>query len=138
MTDSVQKLYAAVLSARTRDPALSRTAKLIREGVPKMAKKLGEEAVEVGIEAVQNNRPAVVRESADLIYNLVVLWSELGITPGEIWREMDRREELYGIAEKLPKSRQGGRRIAAQGTGTVDDSSLQDVLQPLLLHGKHR
>ncbi|PZR86080.1 MAG: phosphoribosyl-ATP diphosphatase [Stutzerimonas stutzeri] len=112
MTDSVQRLYAAVLAARTRDPARSRTAKLIREGVPKMAKKLGEEAVEVGIEAVQNNRPAVIRESADLLYNLVVLWSELGITPGEIWREMDRREELYGIAEKLPKPRRGGERIA--------------------------
>ncbi|MGX1789707.1 phosphoribosyl-ATP diphosphatase [Bosea sp. NPDC055332] len=137
MTDSVQRLYAAVLSARSRDPALSRTAKLIREGAPKMAKKLGEEAVEVGIEAVQNNRPAVVRESADLIYNLVVLWSELGITPGEIWREMDRREELYGIAEKLPKSRQRGQRTAASDSRTAEDSSRQDALQPLLLHGKH-
>ncbi len=137
MTDSVQRLYAAVLAARSRDPARSRTAKLVREGVPKMAKKLGEEAVEVGIEAVQNNRPAVVRESADLIYNLVVLWSELGITPGEIWREMDRREELYGIAEKLPKSRHGGHRMAAQDSAAGDDGVRQDALQPLLLHGKH-
>ncbi len=137
MTDSVQRLYAAVLSARTRDPARSRTAKLIREGVPKMAKKLGEEAVEVGIEAVQGNRPAVVRESADLLYNLVVLWSELGITPGEVWREMDRREALYGIAEKLPKSRSGGRRASAADSGMADDASRQDALQPLLVHGKH-
>lgn len=137
MTDSVQKLYAAVLTARARDPARSRTAKLIREGLPKMAKKLGEEAVEVGIEAVQRNRPAVVRESADLLYNLVVLWSELGITPGEIWREMDRREALYGIAEKLPKSRHGGSRIAAPDTGASEDGSRQDAPQPLLLHGKH-
>ncbi len=97
-----------MLAARLRDPAVSRTAKLIREGVPKMAKKLAEEAVEVGLEAVQGNRPAVIRESADLIYNLVVLWSELGIAPGEIWREMDRREQLYGIAEKLPKNRDAG------------------------------
>jgi phosphoribosyl-ATP pyrophosphohydrolase len=137
MTDSVQRLYAAVLTARVRDPARSRTAKLIREGLPKMAKKLGEEAVEVGIEAVQNNRPAVVRESADLLYNLVVLWSELGITPGEIWREMDRREELYGIAEKLPKPRHGGRRTAAPDSGTSDDGARQEALQALLLHGKH-
>lgn len=136
MTDSVQNLYAAVLSARSRDPALSRTAKLIREGTPKMAKKLGEEAVEVGIEAVQNNRPAVVRESADLIYNLVVLWSELGITPGEVWREMDRREALYGIAEKLPKSRHGGRHLAVPDCGASDEGARQDALQPLLLRGK--
>lgn len=108
MTDSVQRLHAAVLAARLRDPAASRTAKLIRDGVPKMAKKLAEEAVEVGLEAVQGNRLAAIRESADLIYNLVVLWSELGIAPGEVWREMDRREQLYGIAEKLPKNREAG------------------------------
>lgn len=101
-----------MLAARTRDPAASRTAKLIREGTPKMAKKLAEEAVEVGIAALQGDRPEVVRESADLIYNLVVLWSELGIAPGEVWREMDRREELYGIAEKLPKQRSEAARPA--------------------------
>lgn len=105
MTDSVLRLHTAVLAARTRDPASSRTARLLREGTPKMAKKLAEEAVEAGIAALQGNRQEVVRESADLIYNLVVLWSELGIAPGEVWREMDRREELYGIAEKLPKQR---------------------------------
>lgn len=104
MSDSVDRLYQAVLAARTRDPAFSRTAKLIREGMPKMAKKLAEEAVEVGLDAVQGNREAVILESADLIYNLVVVLAEAGITPDEVWREMDRREQLYGMAEKLPKS----------------------------------
>jgi phosphoribosyl-ATP pyrophosphohydrolase len=104
MVDSVDRLYEAVLAARTRDPAYSRTAKLIREGMTKMAKKLAEEAVEVGLDAVQGNREAVIRESADLIYNLVVVLVESGITPDEIWREMDRREQLYGIAEKLAKN----------------------------------
>ncbi len=70
-----------------------------------MAKKLAEEAFEVGLEAVQGDRRRTVLESADMIYNLVVLWSELGITPEDVWREMDRREQLYGIAEKLPKAR---------------------------------
>jgi phosphoribosyl-ATP pyrophosphohydrolase len=104
MVDSVDRLYQAVLAARTRDPAYSRTAKLIREGMTKMAKKLAEEAVEVGLDAVQGNREAVIRESADLIYNLVVVLVESGITPDEVWREMDRREQLYGIAEKLAKN----------------------------------
>ena len=45
----------------------------------------------------------VVRESADLMYNLAVLWAELGLTPADVWREMERRERLYGIAEKLAK-----------------------------------
>jgi phosphoribosyl-ATP pyrophosphohydrolase len=103
MTDSVARLYDAVLAARARDPAFSRTAKLVHEGMPKMAKKLAEEAIEVGLDAVQGNRDAVILESADLIYNLVVVLAEAGISPDEVWREMDRREQLYGIAEKLPK-----------------------------------
>ena len=76
--------------------------------MPKMAKKLAEEAIEVGLDAVQGNREAVILETADLIYNLVVVLSEAGITPAEVWREMDRREQLYGIAEKLPKARGDG------------------------------
>jgi phosphoribosyl-ATP pyrophosphohydrolase len=104
MNDSVKRLYQAVLDARARDPGFSRTAKLIADGIPKMAKKVAEEAVEVGLDAVQGNRDAVVLESADLIYNLVVLWAEIGIVPDDVWREMDRRESLYGIAEKLPKA----------------------------------
>ena len=72
-------------------------------GRAKMAKKLAEEAVEVVIDAMNGNRDAVVRESADLIYNLVVLWVASGIQPKEVWKEMERRERLFGIAEKLPK-----------------------------------
>jgi len=45
----------------------------------------------------------VVKESADLIYNLVVLWVASGVQPKEVWKEMDRRERLFGIAEKLTK-----------------------------------
>jgi phosphoribosyl-ATP pyrophosphohydrolase len=68
-----------------------------------MAQKLAEEATEVVIEAVRRERSAVIHESVDLLYNLVVLWSELGITSPEIWAEMDRRQALFGMAEKLPK-----------------------------------
>ena len=68
-----------------------------------MAQKLAEEATEVVIEAVLGERSAVINESVDLIYNLVVLWSELGITASEVWAEMDRRQALLGMAEKLPK-----------------------------------
>lgn len=103
MSDSLNRLHAAVLEARSRDPSASRTAKLFADGLPKMAKKVAEEAVELGIEALQGHRQAAILESADLIYNLVVLWAAMGIEPDEIWRELDRREQLYGIAEKLPK-----------------------------------
>jgi phosphoribosyl-ATP pyrophosphohydrolase len=103
MTDSVERLHEAVLAARHADPAQSRTARLLRAGRSKIAKKLGEEAVEVVIDAMHGNREAVVRESADLIYNLAVLWVSLGVAPKDVWKEMDRRERLFGIAEKLLK-----------------------------------
>jgi phosphoribosyl-ATP pyrophosphohydrolase len=104
MIDSLEKLYLAVLAAKDLDPATSRTARLFRRGPAKMAKKLAEEAIEVVIDAVNGDSEAVVRESADLLYNLTVLWASAGVRPEDVWREMARRETLLGIAEKLPKS----------------------------------
>jgi phosphoribosyl-ATP pyrophosphohydrolase len=103
MSDSVDRLYAAVIAAKHADPATSRTAKLLRAGRAKMAKKLAEEAVEVVIDAMHGETDAVVKESADLIYNLVVLWVAAGIEPKHVWAEMNRRERMFGIAEKLLK-----------------------------------
>ena len=103
MTDSVERLFVHVIAAKSADPALSRTAKLLRAGRSKVAKKLAEEAIEVVIDAMNGEREAVVRESADLIYNLVVLWAEAGIKPHDVWSEMARRERLFGLAEKVPK-----------------------------------
>jgi phosphoribosyl-ATP pyrophosphohydrolase len=103
MSDSLERLYTGVLAAKTADPSASRTARLLRAGRAKMAKKLAEEAVEVIIDAMHGNRDAVVRESADLLYNLVVLWVASGVQPKDVWREMERRERLFGIAEKLSK-----------------------------------
>jgi phosphoribosyl-ATP pyrophosphohydrolase len=103
MTDSVERLYVGVIAARHGDPARSRTARLLRSGRAKMAKKLAEEAVEVVIDAMNGSRDAVVKESADLLYNLVVLWVAAGVQPKEVWKEMERRERLFGIAEKLLK-----------------------------------
>ena len=104
MSDSLERLYQAVLAAKDLDPAISRTARLFQRGPTKMAKKLAEEAIEVVIDAVNRKPEAVVRESADLLYNLSVLWASAGVRPADVWREMDRREDLLGIAEKMPKS----------------------------------
>jgi phosphoribosyl-ATP pyrophosphohydrolase len=104
MSDSLERLYQAVMVAKDLDPATSRTAKLFQRGPTKMAKKLAEEAIEVAIDAVSGDNQAVVRESADLLYNLTVLGAAAGVRPEDVWREMARREQLLGIAEKLPKS----------------------------------
>ncbi|MBB4372366.1 phosphoribosyl-ATP pyrophosphohydrolase [Bradyrhizobium sp. cir1] len=104
MSDSLERLYLAVLAAKDLDPATSRTARLFQRGPSKMAKKLAEEAIEVVIDAVNGDSEAVIRESADLLYNLTVLWASAGVRPEDVWREMTRREDMLGIAEKLPKS----------------------------------
>ncbi len=103
MADSLGKLYAFVVEARDRDPALSRTSKLFSGGVAKMAKKLAEEAVEVGLDAVQKQPENVVLESVDLLYHLCVIWAECNVTPQDVANEIARRERLYGVIEKLPK-----------------------------------
>ena len=116
MVDSVDRLYEAVLAARSADPATSRTARLLRAGRSKVSKKLAEEAIEVVIDAMHGNSDAVVRESADLLYNLVVVWVTSGVHPKDVWAEMQRREQLLGIAEKLPKERleaQSRRKVVA-------------------------
>jgi len=84
MGDSLERLYQAVIAARDLDPAISRTARLFQRGPSKMAKKLAEEAIEVVIDAVSGNTEAVVRESADLLYNLTVLWAAAGVNGARI------------------------------------------------------
>jgi phosphoribosyl-ATP pyrophosphohydrolase len=103
MDDSLAKLYASVLEARNREPSLSRTSKLFSDGVAKMAKKLAEEAVEVGLEAVQHHPNNVILESVDLLYHLSVIWAECDVTPEDVAAEITRRQRLYGVVEKLPK-----------------------------------
>jgi phosphoribosyl-ATP pyrophosphohydrolase len=80
-----------------------RTASLLAAGTRKIAQKVIEEAGEVALEAVKHRSGGVVRESADLLYHLVVLWRRAGVDPDEIWTEMQRRADALGIAEKLPK-----------------------------------
>jgi phosphoribosyl-ATP pyrophosphohydrolase len=112
MTDSIDRLHQAVLAARQLDPAVSRTARLLQAGRSKVAKKFGEEAFEVVIDALNGSREALVRESADLLYHLVVLWAVAGVSPRDVWKETDRRESLFGIAEKLHKEHKARRKLA--------------------------
>jgi phosphoribosyl-ATP pyrophosphohydrolase len=81
-----------------------RTAKLLLSGTRKNAQKVIEEAGEVALEAAKHHSLGVVRESADLLYHLVILWRRTSIEPAQVWDEMQRRAATQGIAEKLPKS----------------------------------
>jgi phosphoribosyl-ATP pyrophosphohydrolase len=103
MDGSLERLHAALRGLSSDGDNFPRTRRLLLGGSTRVAQKLGEEAIEVALEAVKGDRSAVVLESADLLYHLVVLWAVMGISPAEVWSEMDRREQALGLAEKLPK-----------------------------------
>jgi phosphoribosyl-ATP pyrophosphohydrolase len=67
----------------------------------KMAQKIGEEAVEVAIEAVKGDRKALTMESADLIFRLLVLWADQDLSPDEVWPHVQRR--LDAVRKKATK-----------------------------------
>ena len=101
----LDRLWSVVMSRRTANPAASHSARLLSRGTAKVAQKFGEEAVECLIEAVAGNQAAVIAESADVLYHLIVLWVASGIEPHEVWDELKRREGISGIAEKASRAR---------------------------------
>ncbi|MBS7543595.1 phosphoribosyl-ATP diphosphatase [Ancylobacter oerskovii] len=82
----------------------SYTRSLVEKGVAKCAQKLGEEAVETALAAVAADTKAVVSESADLLYHLVVLLHARGISLEDIYAELGRRTARSGIEEKASRS----------------------------------
>jgi phosphoribosyl-ATP pyrophosphohydrolase len=103
VSDALDRLWAMIEARRGADPTLSYTAKLLAAGPPKAAQKLGEEAVEAVIAAVAADEKALVAESADLLYHLLVLWAARGIAPDAVWAELERREARSGLAEKASR-----------------------------------
>lgn len=99
----LDNLVATIASRVGGDTKLSHTAKLLKKGPPRIAKKLGEEAVETAIAAVQGKKEETISESADLLFHLLVLWQSMGIAPAEVMAELERREGISGIAEKAAR-----------------------------------
>jgi phosphoribosyl-ATP pyrophosphohydrolase len=95
-SDVLERLYGVIAARKGADPTESYTAKLFGRGTPKIAQKLGEEAVELIIEAVRADRPRIVAESADLLYHLLVLWADAGVAPSDVWAELARRDGISG------------------------------------------
>ncbi len=100
----LDRLWSVVMNRRDADPTISHSARLLSRGTAKVAQKFGEEAVECLIEAVRGDRDAVIAESADVLYHLVVLWVAGGVAPEEVWAELMRREGVSGIAEKTSRA----------------------------------
>ncbi len=102
---ALDRLWRVIQSRRSADPQTSYTARLFSRGRAKIAQKLGEEAVETVIEGLGNDPAALVGESADLLYHLLVLWAAAGISPADVAAELTRREGTSGIAEKRARAK---------------------------------
>ena len=102
---ALDRLWQVIQSRRGADPQTSYTARLLSRGRAKIAQKLGEEAVEAVIEGVGNNPAALIGESADVLYHLLVLWAAAGISPGDVAAELTRRKSSSGIAEKRARAK---------------------------------
>ena len=98
------QLLATIIERRSGDPATSYVAKLTAKGRAKMAQKLGEEAVEVVIAAMSDDKPGRVSESADLMFHLAVLLADAGLSFDDVRAELERREGVSGIEEKAKRS----------------------------------
>jgi phosphoribosyl-ATP pyrophosphohydrolase len=101
----LDRLWQVIQSRREADPQTSYTAWLFARGRIKIAQKLGEEAVEAVIEGVADNPSALIGESADLLYHLLVLWADAGVSPADVAAELARRQGTSGIAEKRARAR---------------------------------
>src|ERR1700704_6504578 len=102
---ALERLWRGLRARPRAGPPASYTERLFARGNAKIAQKLGEEAVEAVIEGVRGDRAALIGESADLFYHLLVLWAAVGVPPAEVAGELARREGVSGITEK--KGRKG-------------------------------
>lgn len=99
------RLYETISDRIGSDPNSSYTAQLFDGGNEKIAQKLGEEAVETVIATVAKDREAMISESADLLYHLLVAWVFLGVTPDHVLSELEMREGISGISEKAAREK---------------------------------
>lgn len=100
----LDRLFKTIESRRGADPSTSYTAKLFAKGRHKIARKVGEEAIEVIVAAIDETPNHVAAESADVLYHLMVLWADVGIKPRDVWAALAARESMSGIAEKLSRN----------------------------------
>ncbi len=103
--DALARLEAAIASRRGGDPETSHTARLLSKGPLKCAEKFGEEAIEAVVAAATDDRAALVYESADVLYHMLVMLAAREVPLQEVLAELERREGVSGIAEKASRGK---------------------------------
>jgi phosphoribosyl-ATP pyrophosphohydrolase len=105
MTFSLEDLNGRIAERSIASSEESYTARLLRDGVDRCARKFGEEAVELIVSAVSRDRQGVTSEAADVIYHLLVLLKSAGITLEQVMAELEHRTAQSGLDEKASRSR---------------------------------
>ena len=103
MTGTLENLESTILARRDANPASSYVASLFAKGMPKIAQKLGEEAVETVIAAMKADPGEIVGEAADLLFHLTVLLAAAGVPLSDVLAELERREGISGLDEKAAR-----------------------------------
>jgi phosphoribosyl-ATP pyrophosphohydrolase len=98
-------LQAVIAARAAASPDHSYTAKLLNKGTARIAKKFGEEAVELVIAAVEADKASIISESADVLYHWLVLLQSAGVSPQDVYAELDRRHGQSGLEEKAGRAK---------------------------------
>jgi phosphoribosyl-ATP pyrophosphohydrolase len=98
--DIIAAVYRVIQERKANPSESSYTASLMRKGIDKILKKVGEEATEVVIAGKGGKREEIVYETADLIFHSLVLLGFYDIDPEEVYAELRRRFGTSGIEEK--------------------------------------
>ena len=104
--DSLARLEQTIAARRAADPGSSYVASLYARGLPVIARKLGEEAVEAVVAALAEDRDELIGEAADVVFHLMVLLGAKDIALAEVLAELDRREGVSGLEEKASRQKQ--------------------------------
>lgn len=104
--DTLDQLEQTILARREADPDSSYVARLRAKGRPKMAQKLGEEAVETVIAALSGDKAALTGEAADLLFHLIALLADCGVSLDDVRAELARREGVSGLDEKAARTKE--------------------------------
>jgi phosphoribosyl-ATP pyrophosphohydrolase len=98
-------LYDVIEARKGSDASASYVASLFADGKGKIARKVGEEAIEAMVAALADGKDALIAESADLLFHLMILWSACGVTPEDVMAELKRREGISGHDEKRARGK---------------------------------
>ena len=102
--DTLTRLENTIADRRRADAETSYVASLSARGLPVIARKFGEEAVEAVVAALAQDRGELIGEAADVLFHLLVMLAEKDVTLTEVMAELDRREGVSGLEEKASRS----------------------------------